>query len=36
MNQRKMGVVLSYASMLMNIGVGLITVPLMTHFMGTS
>lgn len=36
MNQRKMGVVLSYASMLINIVVGLITVPLMTHFMGTS
>ncbi|MDO5547649.1 MAG: oligosaccharide flippase family protein [Eubacteriales bacterium] len=36
MNQRKMGVVLSYASMLINIAVGLITVPLMTHFMGTS
>ncbi len=31
-----MGVVLSYASMIINIGVGLITVPLMTHFMGTS
>lgn len=36
MNQRKIGVVLSYASMLINIVVGLITVPLMTHFMGTS
>lgn len=35
-NQRKVGVLLSYASMMINIIVGLITVPIMTHFMGTS
>ncbi len=35
-NQRKAGVALSYASMLINIAIGLISVPLMNHFMGKS
>ncbi len=36
LNQRKIGVILSYASMMITILVGLLTVPLMTYFMGTS
>lgn len=36
LNQRKVGVILSYTSMLITILVGLLTVPLMTYFMGTS
>lgn len=35
-NQRKVGVVLSYSSMLINILIGLVTVPLMNAFMGKS
>lgn len=35
-NQRKAGVILSYTSMLINIIIGLISVPLMNHFMGVS
>lgn len=36
LNQRKAGVVLSYASMMINIAIGLISVPLMNHYMGAS
>ena len=36
LNQRKAGVILSYASMFINIAIGLISVPLMNHYMGAS